>query len=333
MDLRSFNLTESQILMGKQFLGYQPFIISDNVQTGNGYACVYGEGSPVVMEKDNVSEDEWGKFTEANARMRKMYDDWIDAICAIVDDLSGLSVVDTGCNSGYFLYRFWERGIRKCVGYDRSDMTAAINLLNRITGYKIRFVHEPYNPLTHKIKGCDKYDITVSSAIMCHLSDPLYYISFLGSITRKALLLHTSVSEEKRYIVSYGKPNRYYKEDPFPVCFDNDVTLSRGLLFESLRLAGFRHIQEVEYNPEWLLWKWFRSQKVLIALKEARVPDAARTWNISYHRRERLKHTVYSVLGSKRFATFTEFVKSRPRLKSFIERIMGIIRIYRKPVW
>jgi len=324
MDLRRFNLTKEQVLEAKQFLGYQPFIISDNVQTGNGYACVYGEGSPVVMEKDNVSEDEWGKFTEANARMRKMYDDWIDATCAVVGDLSNLSVVDTACNEGYFLYRFWERGIRKCVGYDRGDMTPAINLLNQITGYKIRFVHEPYNPLTHKIKDCDKYDIAVSSAIMCHLSDPLYYISFLASITRKALLLHTRVSEEDGYIVSYGKANKYYKEDPFPVCFDNDVTISRGLFFESLRLAGFAHIQEMEYSDEWLPWDWYRWQKPLIALKGESVADAARTWNINYRRRERLRHTVYSALGPKRFVILREFVKSRPRLKSFLFRILGI---------
>lgn len=267
MDLRRYNLSDKQINEGKNLLTYQPFIISDDIQTGNAYAFLYGEGSLTVMEKDNCSEEEWKKFTEANAKMRAMYDDWIDATCASVGHLSKLSVVDTACNNGYFLYRFWEKGIRECVGYDRADYSASINLLNNITGYKVRFVHEPYNPRTHKINGCKKYDIVISSAIMCHLSDPLDYINFLGSITNKALLLHTRVSEENAFIIYLGKANRYYEEDSFPVCFDNDVTVSRGLLFESLRMVGFHDIIEVEYKDSWLPKDWYRWQKTLIALK------------------------------------------------------------------
>lgn len=323
MDLRRFNLTEKQVLMAKKLLDYQPFIISDNIQTGNGYAYLYGEGRPAVMEKDSCSEEEWEKFTEANARMRKMYDDWVEATSAVVGDLSKLSVVDVACNNGYFLYRFWEKGIRKCVGYDRGDCSFGISLLNNITGYKVRFVHEPYNPLTHKIKGCGKYDIVVSSAIMCHLSDPLNYISFLASITRKVLLLHTRVSEEDGYIVSYGKANKYWRGDPFPVCFDNDVTMSRGLLFKSLRLAGFRHIQEIKYNDEWLPWDWYHWQKTLIALKGTSVADPMKTWNYIC-RRGRLVHKIRRVIGHERWATLKEFVESRPRLKSFLFRILRI---------
>lgn len=31
---------------------------------------------------------------------------------------------------------------------------------------------------------------------MCHLSDPMYYLDFLGSVTRKALLLFSSVVDD-----------------------------------------------------------------------------------------------------------------------------------------
>lgn len=320
MDLRRFSLTEDQISIAKKILGYQPFIISDNVQTGIAYAFLYGEGSPMVMEKDNVSEIEWKKFVDANARMRKMYDDWISATCAIAGDLSRLSVIDTACNTGYFLYRFWGKGVRNCVGHDRGDCTAAIRFMNSITGYNIRFVHEPYNPLTHRIEGCPKHDIVVSSAIMCHLSDPLNYISFLASITRKALLLHTRVSDEDGYIISYGKSNRYYKGDPFPVCFDNNVTVSRDLLFESLHLAGFQLIQEIEYSDEWLPWDWYHWQKTFIALKGASIANPIRTWNY-YPRWGQLIQKIRSLVGQKRFDALAEFVKSRPRLRSFARRL------------
>ncbi|MBI4266917.1 MAG: DUF1698 domain-containing protein [Chloroflexi bacterium] len=320
MDLRRYNLTEKQILEARKYLNYQPFVISDNIQTGVAYGFLYGEGNPMVMEKGEVTEDEWEKFTDANGRMRKMYDDWIDATAAAVGGLSGLSVADMGCNTGYFLYRFMEKGASKCVGYDRGNHADAFKFLNRITGDEVHFVHKAYNPLTHQARGYHKFDVVISSAVMCHLSDPLNYLSFLASHTKKALLLHTMVSDEDAYNVAYGKPNRYYKNDPFPICFDNHVTISHGLLLESLRLAGFSHVQEIEYCDAWLPWDWYHYQKTFIALKGMSVPTPVRIRH--YHPEggwslRRLRH----IVGHKRFDALVEFVKSRPRLKSFAKRL------------
>ncbi|MFC1918747.1 class I SAM-dependent methyltransferase [Chloroflexota bacterium] len=324
MDLTRFNPIEDKIREAKKLLGYQPFILSNSIQTGHGYAALYGEGLPWVMEKDDISKEDWEAFVEANARLRRMYDDWIDTTHAIVGNLSKLSVVDTGCNTGYFLYRFWGKGARKCVGYDRSNMGAAINVLNNITGSKVKFVHKPYNPLSHKIKGCGRYDIVISSAVMCHLSDPLYYLSFLASIIRKALLLHTRISEEDNYLISYGKVNRYYKEDHFPVNFDNEVTMSQGLLYESLRLSGFTEIREIEYSNEWLSYDWYHRHKTVVALKRASSDSKVRTWNVAYGRREWLAGMVYRLFGSRLYYSLVSWVKSKPRLESIINKVISI---------
>jgi hypothetical protein len=320
MDLRKFHPTKRQIIEARELLGYQPFIISDDIQTGNGYAFIYGEGLPEVMERNQVSIEQWTKFTEANARMGKMYDDWISQTCAAAGDLSNLSVIDTACNDGYFLYRFWQAGIRKCVGYDREYVEPTINFMNQLLGSKIRFVNEPYNPLTHRIKGCNKYDIVVSSAIVCHLSDPLNYISFLASITRKVLLIHTIVSNENDYVVSYGKPNKYHKKDPFPVCFDNNVTISQGLLLESLHLSGFEKIQEIEYRNEWLPWDWYHWQKTYIAIKGPTIGNPTKIWNTTLRRQQKLRQVIYRLIGYKRYASIISFIKSKPKLRSWIER-------------
>jgi len=326
MDLRPFNLTKRQILEAKLLLGYQPFIISDNIQTGRGYAHIYGENLPQVMDKDRASVEEWNKFVEANARMRKMYDDWIETACAIVGDLSKLSVADVGCSTGYLLYRFWEKGARNCIGYDRSDYSHAINLLNDITGYKVKFVHEPYNPLSHKIEGCTEHDIVISSAVMCHLSDPLNHISFLAQITKRALLLHTQVSEEDAYIVHYGTSTRKFsKGDPFPVCFDDGVTISRRFLLESLHLAGFRNIQEIKYSDEWLPRDWYRWWTTVVALKGVSVQNPMRSWNVKnrqFNRRSRMRHFLRNIVGPKLYTTFSQYVKSRPKLRSLAEKFL-----------
>lgn len=318
-------MAEEEVLFAKQLLSYQPFIISDNVQVGVGYQWRYGEDVPLVMEKEHCTEKEWLEFTEANARLRECYDNWVDATCAVVGDLRHLSVVDTACNSGYFLYRFWEKGIRKCVGYDRGNFGLCVDFMNRITGYKFRFVHEPYNPLTHRIQGCGKYDIVVSTVVMNHLSDPLNYISFLGSITRKALLLVTLVSEEDARSISYGRPNLHYKKDPFPVCFDNTVIISRGLLCESLRLAGFR---DIRFIPSGVPDEWCAHHhlyKPLVALKGESIPDPMKVWNKGSRyteARSELLRKVGSVLGYRRLFRLMGFVQSRPRLRSFLKRVI-----------
>lgn len=269
------------------------------------------------MEKEKASKDEWEKFTDANNLMRKMYDDWVNATCAAVGDIKGLTVTEIGCNTGYFLYRFLEKGAAKCIGYDRYDYSPAIDLLNDITGNKVHFKQKPYNLLTRKLPGINKYDIVISSAVICHLSEPLDYIKFLASITKKALLIHTRISDEDNFIVSYGKANKYHPNDPFPICFDNDITISKPLFLESLRLTGFKHPKEITYSDKWLPLDWYHWQKTYIALRDE-IPIFVKP-NFDF-RWAWVKRLIRRTVGYKRYESVIKFIKSKPRLLRFTNR-------------
>jgi hypothetical protein len=63
--------------------------------------------------------------------------------------------------------------------------------------------------------------------MMQHIPDPLYFLSFLASRAKKALLIFQGMSETDELQVYYQPPNRFYNDTKFPVNFDNDVGLSR----------------------------------------------------------------------------------------------------------
>lgn len=104
MDLRDFNLTSRQVDAGVAVLNYQPFIISDDLQTGVAYSWLYGEEggrssgtASFVLDRKTVETATWERFSEANQRLRRMYDDWTAEIAITY---AGGTLLDPACNNG-----------------------------------------------------------------------------------------------------------------------------------------------------------------------------------------------------------------------------------------
>lgn len=256
MDLRKYRLTPSQIQEGVARLNYQPFVLDDDICTGVAYSWIStidgGRSQNVtdfVLDRRKCDGRVWEHFWDANRRLAAMYDDFIDAI---VTHVPRGTLLDVACNNGYFLVRGAERGMSQCVGYDLGDYSRSVAFLNSVVGTKAKFHNTGYDSWKHEIPGCDKYDVVVASNIMQHISDPLYFLNFIGRRARKALFFFHGVGDTDDYLVYYSKPNRFYKDRPFPVGFDNDVGLSRGLLMESFKQLGFSHIIEIPRRDTWL---------------------------------------------------------------------------------
>jgi hypothetical protein len=273
MDLRKYGINESQQQRAIGCLNYQPFIISDDVQTGVAYSWLHSEeggrlsnASDFVLDRRDVAEDRWQKFADANSRLRCMYDDWVDEIAKTYP---GGTLVDPACNNGYFPVGALIRGMSAATGYDRDNHSVSVALLNEILGTNAVFHHQAYSSWTHCIDECQPHDVAVTSLIMCHISDPTYFLAFLGKIAREAIFLFTGMGIEPGYRVYYSKPNKFYRTDEFPVCFDNDVALSKDLLFDSLCMMGFKNIKVLEHRQTWLPQRWYNTgnQKAILAMR------------------------------------------------------------------
>jgi len=272
MDLTKYSLSTKQIATARAVLDYQPFIITDSLQTGVAYSWLYGDqggrtshGRDFVCDRNTVTEEEWTRFCAANNSLRCMYEDWLDVIA---QTYPGGTLLDAACNNGYFLVGALKRGMRAATGYDRADYTGSVRFLNDILGVNAVFRHDAYDSWKHTIKGSKPHDVAVASLILCHISDPLYFLAFLGRMAREAIFLFTGMGVEPGYRIYYSKPNRFYKSDSFPVCFDNDVGLSKTLLFESLELMGFKKITVLPYKDSWLPRSWFDNgnQQAILAM-------------------------------------------------------------------
>ena len=86
---------------------------------------------PAFYEREFAKESQREEFFSANAALRRFYDGMIDQIAAAVGPLQDLSVLDVGCNTGYFPLAFARRGARQAKGIDRIDYSPTISPFER----------------------------------------------------------------------------------------------------------------------------------------------------------------------------------------------------------
>jgi hypothetical protein len=272
-------IEEAKKLVIQGLINYQPFIFPDDLEVGVGYEALYGEFRGMVywptadpkrreqLGTRIVSNENKHQFTEANQSLRVMYDTFVDEICTHIGDVSRTTFADIGCNSGYFPLSFSLRGAKKAVGYDRENYSKCFDLFNEILGTNAKFVHQFYNGRTQTIPACKSYDVVISIAVLCHLSDPLQHLAFLGSIARRAIFIETAVTNDEDYCIRFGEPNKCYKADDFPFCFDNEVIPSERLLRKSLEVMGFTNIYEIPNKEGGMPDSFYKSHKGFLAMR------------------------------------------------------------------
>jgi len=254
MDLRRHIVSAKQIERAASFLNYQPFIISDDIQTGVAYSWLYW-GDPrtkptLVFSRETCSPEQWGRIGDTNNRLRAMYDDMLDEVAR---RFPGGSLFDVACNNGYFPVGAELRGMRG-FGMDAGwKYRKSFSVLNNALGTKAKFLHRHYNSKTHALRVFGKFDVVVASAIMCHLPDPLHFLAALGKIARKAILFWGQIINTDELLISYNPSHAHLsKLTTFPHSFNDNTRISLGLFNQSMRLMGFRDVIELPHRPTWL---------------------------------------------------------------------------------
>jgi len=254
VDLRPYGLSHSQIERAASVLNYQPFIISDDIQTGVAWSWVSGSdpriSPPLVFRRDEWN-GKWGAIEDANARLRTMYDDFI---AEIVSRYPGGSLFDIACNNGYFPVKAQLSGMSRCAGMDMgAAYKHSIRLLNKVTGARVKFHHGAYDSVRHEGPIRGQYDVVISSAIMCHLPDPLNFLAYLGRVARHAIFFFGQVVDTDALLVSYLPPHPTLSGvRSFPCSFNDNTRLSMGLMKLSLDSMGFRKLVEFPWRDTWL---------------------------------------------------------------------------------
>lgn len=258
MDLRSYNLSSESAKRATEVLNYQPFIVTDDVQTGAAYSWIVGVNPqigadprvapPCVFRREDWV-DQWERITRANRECAALYDGMISEIAKRYP--SG-SFLDVACNNGYFPVAASLQGM-SATGFDMGPQFGdSVAFLNQVTGAFAEFSFKKYEP--GSVSEPDRrYDVVSASAIMCHLPDPLHFLKFLGAHAREAILFWGQVIDTEHFITAYNKPHPELSESrAFPYSFNDNTRVSIGLFRESVRQMGFRDLIEIPTQPGWL---------------------------------------------------------------------------------
>ena len=256
MDLRHLNLSGSLAEEAFRVLDYQPFVITDDIQTGVAYSWLYSEdpreSPPLRFRRQEWSQEDWRKISSSNQGLRAMYDSFVRTIAA---KYPGGSLLDVGCNNGYFPVAAELAGMRRCAGIDQGPQNAeAVRFLNQTLGTSAEFLPRQYSPERRCAEPLPrKFDVACASAILCHIPDPLNFLSYLASLANEALFFWAQVIDADYFIVSYSRPHAHLSSfHDFPYYFNDNTRLSLGLLSHSMASLGFTRLTEIPKESDWI---------------------------------------------------------------------------------
>jgi tRNA (mo5U34)-methyltransferase len=110
---------------------------------------------------------------------------------AIPDDLSGLSVVDIGCNGGFYSFEMKRRGAARVVGVDQDPVyLAQARFAREQLGLDVEFVQGDVYDLD-RIVGGQVFDYVLFMGVLYHLKHPLYALEQVARLVRGRLLFQS----------------------------------------------------------------------------------------------------------------------------------------------
>lgn len=101
-------------------------------------------------------------------------------------DMTGKSVLDLGCNSGYFCFEALRRGASRVVGVDHSETAIrGARKLADCLGVNAEFLHRDWNtdPVT------ETFDYVLCLNVLHHLDNPLLALDQLIAVTKGSLVM------------------------------------------------------------------------------------------------------------------------------------------------
>jgi tRNA (mo5U34)-methyltransferase len=178
---------------------------------------------------------------------------------ALPEDLSGLSVLDIGCNGGFYSLEMKRRGAARVLGIDfDEDYLSQARFAASLRGADIEF-----RRLSVYDVGAlgERFDVVLFLGVLYHLRHPLLALDLIHAHVARDLLVYQSLQRGSPEIASIapdypfpesavfeqpGYPHLSFVEDRFAGDPTNWWIPNRACSAAMLRSAGFA----IESNPE-----------------------------------------------------------------------------------
>ncbi len=178
---------------------------------------------------------------------------------AIPKDLRGKTVLDIGCNAGFYSIEMKRRGAERVVGIDSSETyLEQARFVSRVTGLDV----ELRNLDVYDVARLgEKFDLVIFMGVLYHLRHPLLALDMVREHVVKGTMLFQSMQRGSREVLEVeedypfserdvfdepGYPKMHFVEKNYSQDDTNWWIPNRACVEAMLRSAGFRVVQ----NPE-----------------------------------------------------------------------------------
>jgi tRNA (mo5U34)-methyltransferase len=178
---------------------------------------------------------------------------------AIPADLSGKTVLDIGCNAGFYSLEMKRRGAERVLGIDFDETyLAQARFAAEMTGLEIEFRQMSVYDV---VKLGEKFDVVIFMGVLYHLRHPLLALDLVREhVVRDTMIFQSMLRGstdlpqlerdypfwEKRIFEDPGYPAMYFVEERYSNDPTNWWIPNRACVEAMLRSAGF----EIVAHPE-----------------------------------------------------------------------------------
>lgn len=131
----------------------------------------------------------------------------------IPQDLSGKSVLDIGCNAGFYSIEMKRRGASRVVGIDSDNKyLAQARYASKILGKEIEFI----NMSVYDVASLgQKFDVVIFMGVLYHLRHPLLALDLIHEYVAKDLLIFQSMQRGSNQVEPVKSDYEFWETDIF----------------------------------------------------------------------------------------------------------------------
>jgi 2-polyprenyl-3-methyl-5-hydroxy-6-metoxy-1,4-benzoquinol methylase len=160
-------------------------------------------------------------------------------------DLTGKTVLDIGCNTGFFSFECEKRGAARVVALDVREIPAFF-AARKILDSKVEFIQKNIYDIAPGSMG--SFDFVLCGSLLLHLTDMFQALRIIGGLTREVAVISTEICLDER--VRNEPFNRFVaKRYPEWVGFGNHIAVfwhpTVRCLSDMFIEAGFAEVEEV----------------------------------------------------------------------------------------
>jgi tRNA (mo5U34)-methyltransferase len=178
---------------------------------------------------------------------------------AIPQDLSGKTVLDIGCNGGFYSLEMKRRGAARVLGIDTdSRYLRQARFAAEVEGADVQFVRLPVWEIAALH---ERFDLVIFMGVLYHLRHPLLALDLIHEHVAKDMLLFQSMQRGSRDLMTVDPDYDFHEKAPFDALaypkmyfiehsYAHDATNwwipNRACVEAMLRCSGF----SIEAQPE-----------------------------------------------------------------------------------